>query len=161
MGKLAERLADERRSGVYRVEVTEALEEAAGIVGLPIVRISLRDAHPERLLASCVGAVTSGPVPDWDAFAAVIADAAWTPPPGRVLLVEYFDDLLRHDPGALEPLIAALQSAAAQHRAHGRRFFAVFLDPDRRVMLDPLYDRRRHLAAAAAAANVKDHGGDR
>lgn len=29
MGKLAERLADPKRSGVYRVETTEALEEAA------------------------------------------------------------------------------------------------------------------------------------
>ena len=37
MGKLAERLADPQRSGVYRVETTEAVEEAAALrkLGLP------------------------------------------------------------------------------------------------------------------------------
>ena len=161
MGKLAERLADERRTGVYRVEVTEALDEAAAIVGLPILRIVLRDATGDRLLASCAGAATSIPVHGWDDFSAAIADPAGAPPPGRVLLVECFDALLRLDPCALEPLIAALQSAASQHRAHGRRFFAVFLDPERRVALEPLYDRRRHAAVAASAAIDQEHGGDR
>lgn len=161
MGKLAERLGDERRTGVYRVAVTEALEEAAAIVGLPIVRIALRGASGDRLLAACAGPVTSIPVQRWDDFSAVIADAAWSPPPGRVLLVECFDELLRLDLRALEPLIVALQSAAARHRAHGRRFFAVFLDPDRRVELEPLYDRRRQSAVTAAAAIAQEDGGDR
>jgi hypothetical protein len=161
MGKLAERLADERRTGVYRVEVTDALEEAAGIVGLPIARVSLHDARAQRLLDVCAEAVKCGPTRDWDGFAAALADAAFTPPPGRVVLVECFDALLRLDPHALDRPIAALQSAAAQHCAHGRRFFAVFLDPDRRVMLDPLYDRRRHRAAAASEAAADNHGGDR
>lgn len=160
MGKLAERLADERRTGVYRVEVTEALEEAAGIVGLPIVRVALRDASGPRLLERCAQAVGVRTAHSWDALAAAIGDAAWTPPPGRVLLVEYSDELLRQHPGALDPLIAALQSAAAQHLAHGRRFFAVFLDPDRRVSLDPLYDRRRHAASAASRRSEPNLGGD-
>lgn len=39
MGKLAEWLADLQRSGVYRVETTEAIEEAAALrkLGLPEV----------------------------------------------------------------------------------------------------------------------------
>lgn len=41
MGKLAERLADAARSGVYRVETTEALEEAAGLNGFSLARVSL------------------------------------------------------------------------------------------------------------------------
>ena len=39
MGKLAERLADASRSGVYRVESTEALEEAVGLNGFALARV--------------------------------------------------------------------------------------------------------------------------
>jgi hypothetical protein len=38
MGKLAERLADAKRSGIYRVETTEALEEAAALNGFALER---------------------------------------------------------------------------------------------------------------------------
>lgn len=38
MGKLAERLADPQRSGIYRVETTEALEEAAALNGFRLER---------------------------------------------------------------------------------------------------------------------------
>lgn len=41
MGKLAERLADPGRSGVYRVESTEALEEAAALNGFVLHRLVL------------------------------------------------------------------------------------------------------------------------
>lgn len=40
MGKLAERLADYRRSGVYRIESTEAIEEAAALNGFVLERVS-------------------------------------------------------------------------------------------------------------------------
>lgn len=160
MGKLAERLADEKRTGVYRTEVTDALEEAAGIVGLPIVRADLRDCSADRLLADCAQAVASRPLNGWDAFAAAIADPAWTPAPGRVLLVAGFESLLHDDARALAPLLAALESAAAQHRLRAERFFAVFLDPGRRVVLDPLYDRRRLSAASLPAHTAQDKGED-
>src|SRR5690606_3398827 len=60
MGKLAERLADERRSGVYRVEVTDALEEAAAIDGFPIARVRLDDVGNTPLLEACVRTLTPG-----------------------------------------------------------------------------------------------------
>lgn len=41
MGKLAERLADPGRSGVYRVESTEALEEAAALNGFALQRLEV------------------------------------------------------------------------------------------------------------------------
>jgi hypothetical protein len=151
MGKLAERLADQRRSGVYRVEVTEALEEAAGIVGLGIVSFPLRGVAADRLLASCVRAVSAARLESWDALAAAFAEPACAAGPGRVLLFVGFEDLLRRESNALEPLIAALQSAAARHRLEGRRFFAVFLDPTRALAIDPLYDRRRHSAMSVSA----------
>ncbi|MGQ0544477.1 MAG: hypothetical protein ACT4P3_03980 [Betaproteobacteria bacterium] len=47
MGKLAERLADASRSGVYRIRTTEAIEEAAAINGYSILRID--GALPKRL----------------------------------------------------------------------------------------------------------------
>ena len=123
MGKLAERLADQSRTGVYRVEVTEALEEAAGIVGLPIVRVSLRGATADRLPGECEQAASA---------------------PGRILLIDDFDDLARRNADGLRSLIAALESAADRHRSRGDSFFAVFLDPSRLLAIGPLYDRRRH-----------------
>lgn len=137
MGKLAERLADETRTGVYRVEVTEALEEAAGIAGLPVVRISLRAAPEDRPLTECARAAGA---------------------PGRILLIEDFDGLARGDAHALRPLIAALESAANRHRSRGERFFAVFLDPSRVLALGPLYDRRRHSSASVPTEAILDKG---
>jgi hypothetical protein len=43
MGKLAERLADAKRSGIYRVETTGALEEAAALNGFALERVALTD----------------------------------------------------------------------------------------------------------------------
>lgn len=160
MGKLAERLGDEQRSGVYRVEVTDALEEAAGIVGLPIVSARLKAASSRHLLADCGRAAALRPMPDWTAFAAALADPSWTPAPGRILLIEGFEPLLNADSRVLAPLIAALESAAAAHRLRGERFFAVFLDPGRRIALDPLYDRRRLSALAPASDIMQDKGGE-
>jgi len=53
MGKLAERLADPSRSGVYRVESTEAVEEAAAInryTILPLANARLPDDLPQVVL---------------------------------------------------------------------------------------------------------------
>ncbi|TXL65287.1 hypothetical protein [Zeimonas arvi] len=137
MGKLAERLADKSRAGVYRVEVTEALEEAAGIVGLPIVRLSLRGTTADRLPGECGQA----------------ADA-----PGQILLIDDFDDLARRDADALRPLIAALASAADRHRSRGDNFFAVFLDPGRLLAIGPLYDRRRHSSRSMPIEAILEKG---
>jgi hypothetical protein len=98
--------------------------------------------------------VSADQVESWDALAAALAEPAWAPASGRALLFVGFEDLLRHESNALEPLIAALQSAAALHRLEGRRFFAVFLDPTRALAIDPLYDRRRHSAMSVSAATA-------
>ena len=141
MGKLAERLSDESRTGVYRIEVTDALEEAAGIVGLPIARVSLRTGtgtgdHPitESVLAACA--------------------------PGRILLIEDFEELARRDAGSLRPLIDMLESAAARHRSLGESFFAVFLDPSRLLALGPLYDRKRHSSASVPTEAILEKGAE-
>jgi hypothetical protein len=47
MGKLAERLADASRSGVYRVEETAAIEEAAAANGYRLLRLAGTALPPE------------------------------------------------------------------------------------------------------------------
>jgi len=157
MGKLAERLADERRSGVYRVEVTDALEEAAAIDGFPITHVRLDGVASCELHALCARALAPGIEGNWAALAAALADPRWSPAPGHVLLFSGFEALVRREGDALAPLLAALQAAATQHRAQGLKFFATFLDPTRMLSLDPLYDRRRH--SLTTVARVTNEGG--
>jgi hypothetical protein len=47
MGKLAQRLADPSKSGVYRIRTTEAIEEAAALNGYALLR--LEGALPKKL----------------------------------------------------------------------------------------------------------------
>lgn len=117
MGKLAERLSDARRSGVYRVETTEAVEEAAALNGFALERFALDGGLPE--------------IPESRN--------------GRVLLFSGFEDLLRRAPEGLDPLLRDLDAAADRRRQAGQRFFAAFLDPQRTLCLPPLYnwDRSR------------------
>jgi hypothetical protein len=108
MGKLAERLADPKRSGVYRVETTEALEEAVALNGFTLVRVGDSPLAPGRPLA-----------PRGD---------------GHVLLFSGFG---RSAWNATQHALAAL---AAERRAAGQRFFAIFLDPEAALPLAPLYN---------------------
>lgn len=157
MGKLAERLADERRSGVYRVEVTDALEEAAAIDGFPIVHVRLDGVGGAGLQDACARTLIRRTGGNWATLAETLADPQWSPAQGHVLLVSGFEALVRREPDALAPLLAALSAVAARRRAKGLRFFAAFLDPTRTLSLDPLYDRRRH--SLTANARVIDTGG--
>ena len=95
--------------------------------------------------------------PGWATFAETLADPQWSPAPGHVLLFSGFEALVRREPDALAPLLAALRAAAARRRAQEQNFFAAFLDPTRTLSLDPLYDRRRH--SSTANARVIDTGG--
>jgi len=85
MGKLAERLSDGQRSGVYRVEVLEALEEAVALNGFTLTRIAL-DGMPGSGLCG------------------VAADALSGRADGQVLLFSGFEALVRTESGALDRL---------------------------------------------------------
>jgi len=128
MGKLAERLSDGRRSGVSRVESTEALEEAVMLNGFSLTRIAL-DGIPDGTLSG------------------IPADAASARADGRVLLFSGFETLVRADSGALDDLLARLRTVAAEQQEAGLRFFAVFLDPQAILPLAQLYNW--HLSTAA------------
>ncbi len=117
MGKLAERLSDPKRSGTYRIEVTDALEEAVALNGFRLERFAPAD------------------------FSRVPAHLASSD--GRVLLFSGFEPLVRESPGALDALLAKLDAAAAACRQGERRFFAAFLDPSGVLALPPLYNWKR------------------
>ena len=124
MGKLAERLADPLRSGVYRIEATDAVEEAAALNGYLLARVSLPALDDVRRAA----------------------EAAYGK--GEVTVFSGFESLLSEAPFALAPLLAALEITAAQQRARKAPFFAAFLDPAGLLALAPLYNWRKHALAA-------------
>lgn len=124
MGKLAERLADARRSGVYRVEVTDALEEAVALNRFALARVPLDGAVNGALSRVCVEALSLR---------------------AHVLLFTGFETLLRGTPDALQALLSGLEDAAAERRAAGLPFFAAFLDPTGVLPLGPLYNWRKIL----------------
>ena len=131
MGKLAERLSDPKRSGVYRVESTDALEEAVALNGFSLDRIDI-----EGISA--------------DALCGIAAKAVSPRADGHVLLVTGFEALARGTPLAFERLVAELQTAAAGRQEEGMRFFAAFLDPSAMLSLAPLYNWHRSRSAKAA-----------
>lgn len=131
MGKLAERLADAQRSGVYRVESTQALEEAVALNGFALARIGL-----EGIAGSALGGIA--------------ADVLSGRSDGQVLLFRGFETLARAAPGDLDRLLAQLHAAASVHRDGGRHFFAAFLDPSAILSLAPLYHWTRSASAKAA-----------
>jgi hypothetical protein len=124
MGKLAERLADARRSGVYRVESTDALEEAAAHNGFLLTHVLLENVSGSALCGTAMRALPAR------------VD-------GHVLLLSGFEALVANAPGALDSLVLELEAAATRCREGERRFFAAFLDPSALLPLAPLYNRRR------------------
>jgi len=124
MGKLAERLADAQRSGVYRVESTAALDEAVELNGFTLARISLEGI--------------SG-----DALGDIAADALSERGDGQVLLFSGVDAMMLAEPGARDRFMAQLHAAATVRRESGLRFFAVFLDPAANLSVAPLYHWER------------------
>jgi hypothetical protein len=124
MGKLAERLADARRSGVYRVETTDALEEAAALNGFMLTHVVLENVCGSALSRTAMRALPAQ------------VD-------GHVLLLSGFEALVADAPGAFDSLVLELDAAAARCREGERRFFAAFVDPSALLPLAPLYNRRR------------------
>jgi hypothetical protein len=57
----------------------------------------------------------------------------------RVLILEGLDSLAA---GELQPLLAALERIAASHRARETPFFAVLIDPRKRLPLPNLYKEK-------------------
>ena len=129
MGKLAERLQDASRSGVYRVVRADEVAEAAA--GLLLARI--RFDGKEALLRNIAAALR---FPDWfghnwDALEDCLSDLQGN---GYVLV---FDQAKPGDEFGV--LVDVLRSSAEHWAGRGKPFFAVFVDPARRLPLPELF----------------------
>ena len=132
MSKLLQRLRDPARSGVYRTSAAPAIEEATRGSALDVVTIdagaSVFDAMARALdFPDWFGG-------NWDALEDCLSDLAWRKAEGHVLL-------LRSYPAgdALGVLTDVLRTVADYWAGRGKPFFAVFIDPQRRLALPDLY----------------------
>jgi len=134
MGKLIERLLDASRSGVYRSPRAEPIMDA--VRGSALSLVMIRAQGKEALLTHIAAGLE---FPDWfgqnwDALEDCLTDLSWRNAAGHVLVFE------KPQPGDdLGVLIDVLISAAEFWAAQGEPFFAVFVDPERVLMLADLF----------------------
>ena len=134
MGKLLERLQDAARSGVYRAGNDVAVLEATRGSQLDVVPIEL-SGDVFGVLAKSLG------FPEWfgrnwDALEDCLSDLSWRQAGGYVLLFRNFEAL---DQDQLGILIDVLASSAEFWAGRGQAFFAVFIDPARKLSLPELF----------------------
>ena len=134
MGKLALRLRDASRSGVYRVARSDEVVEAAHEAGLRLETVPF--AAKPVLLKSIAAALA---FPDWfgenwDALEDCLTDLSWSPASGHVLLFE--GARAADDFGVLADILA---SAAEYWASRGKPFFAVFIDARAALPLPELF----------------------
>ncbi len=135
MTKLLTRLGDPAKSGVYRVSHERDIRNALSADTHDVVAVSL-GAGKDAMLASIAGSLE---FPDWfganwDALEDCLTDLSWRPDQPRVIL---FLHAVKGDD--LGVLLDVLSSVAEFWRGRGRGFFAVFIDPARRLGLPALY----------------------
>jgi RNAse (barnase) inhibitor barstar len=129
MGKLAERLGDASRSGVYRVS-----QDGEVLETLPAIqRISLAGAKSKAELLECIARALK--LPDWfgqnwDALEDSLSERA-----GHLLFSDW-QALATDDLGVL---LDVLDTCAEFCAGRGRPFFAIFVDPERRLELEELF----------------------
>jgi hypothetical protein len=133
MGKLLERLKDPARSGAYRVtrdaEVLDAVREG----GLRAQPVSLKGAATKaELMERLAGALK---FPDWfggnwDALEDCLTETR------GYLLFRDFEGLAADDLGVLLDVLAAV---AEYWSERGEPFFAVFVDPQRKLRAQELF----------------------
>ena len=132
MSKLLARLQDAVRSGVYRATREADILEATRGSALDVVTLdvghNLFDQFARQLgFPEWFGG-------NWDALEDCLGDLSWRADAGRVLV-------LRSWPSGEElgTLVEILRSSAEHWAGRGRPFFAVFLDPTRKLALPDLY----------------------
>ena len=134
MGKLALRLRDASRSGVYRVARPDEVVDAAREAGLRLDKV--RFGAKPTLLKNLAKALA---FPDWfgenwDALEDCLTDLSWSDAAGHVLL---FDDARAGDDFGV--LVDVLESAAQYWAGRKKPFFAVFVDAKSALPLAELF----------------------
>jgi len=138
MSKLLERLRDPVRSGVYRAEKADAIDDALRGSPLGAADIDLQGGDALRAIAAALR------FPDWfggswDALEDCLADLSWREADGHVLVFRNWQSLSSDDLGVL---IDVLRSTAEFWSGRGRPFFAVLIDPGKKLALPPLHRER-------------------
>jgi hypothetical protein len=139
MAKLIQRLRDAAKSGVYRASRIDSIEDALRGSKLSFARIPLQDVTEKTALLRRVAAKLGFPAwfgENWDALEDCLTDLSWREAQGHVLAFAGFQFLPADDLGVL---IDVMISAAEFWAGQGKPFFAVFIDPDRLLMLADLY----------------------
>ena len=134
MSALLERLSEAARSGVFRVDDGKAAVAALHGGELDCVSIAL-PAGKEAMLGRIAQALAfpawfGG---NWDALEDCLGDLSWRGAEGTVLVFDAFapgDDL--------GVLIDILRSSAESWAQRGQPFYALFVDPQRRLGLPEL-----------------------
>lgn len=129
MSKLAARLADASRSGVYRVSGDREVLEVAGTAS----RVSFQGLATKSELLARIAQALSFPAwfgHNWDALEDMLCEK-----PG----VHVFRDWQGLAADDLGVLLDVLASSAHFCAGGGKPFFAVFIDPERRLKLPDLF----------------------
>lgn len=132
MSKLLQRLSDPKRSGVYRARDGQAVRDSTAGSELDVVFIDARDKPLERLAQSLDFPKWFGQ--NWDALEDSLGDLSWRKGTGHVLV------FTAHPQGGdLDMLIDVLRSSAQFWAGQRQPFFAVFVDPARKLPLPDLF----------------------
>lgn len=129
MGKLLERMSDASKSGVYRVtQDREVLDTLPAIHRISLAGVKAKTELLERIARALQ-------LPDWfgrnwDALEDSLSERA-----GHLLFSDW-QELGADDLGVLLDVLA---SSAEFCAGQGEPMFAVFVDPQRRLDLDPLF----------------------
>lgn len=135
MSKLLARLSDPLKSGVYRVAHDQDVRDALKSGEFDVAAVMLPSGKAEMLAA--ISAALAFPEwfgGNWDALEDCLADLSWRKGAGHVILIS---NAKRGDEYGILCDILAL---VAEHwRGRGQPFFAVFIDPERKLALPGLY----------------------
>jgi hypothetical protein len=132
MSKLLQRLRDPARSGVYRTGNDRAIVDAVRGAPLDVVAIDARENLFDRMARALAFPDWFGR--NWDALEDLLGDLSWRKGEGHVLIFHGYPA------GAeLGTLLDVLASSAEYWAGRGKPFFAVFVDPDKKLALPDLY----------------------
>jgi len=135
MGKLLERLRDAKKSGVYRVSRRDAIDDAVRASGIDVAEIDLAGGDALEALARGL-AFPAWFGNNWDALEDCLGDLSWRKGDAHVLVLRNWQKMSPDDLGVL---IDVLRSSAEFWSGRGRPFFAVLVDPEKKLALPPLH----------------------
>ena len=132
MSKLLARLSDPVRSGVYRTGDERAILDATRGAPLDVAVVEASENLFDALSRSLELPGWFGR--NWDALEDVLADLSWRKGDGHVVIFRSYpaDE-------SLGILVDVLRASAEYWMGRGKPFFAVFVDPSKKLALPDLY----------------------